>query len=195
MDFEKAGKLYKRGRELCDAGNYKAAVQILKQAAQETQRKTDDSVSTAKRKELEDIVLEIWDWCAMAMHRAGDYRDAIACNNRNLATRLHSSDYGPGNEDTLENRRRLVENHSALGQYNNAIAECRSILKLVDGSNDRNTLAQSLFRKGDEKSMKEAVNINLYTLKRDEAKLGKRNLSLCEARHNLGVELYKLKKF
>lgn len=195
MDPEQAVKLYRRGQDLWDGGQYEAAAETLKQAAQKTERQIDDTTSPAKRKELGELLLEIRDWCATALNEVGNYRDAVVYNRRNLEARIHSTDYGPDSEDTLDNRRRLVENYTALGQYDLAITECRNILKVVDGSPDRNSLAQSLFRKGGKKSMQEAVNINLYTLKRDETLLGKSDFSLCKARHNLGVELCELEKF
>jgi len=195
MDFQEAERLYNEGRTLWDETKYEAAARVLKQAAQMTESHKDDKLSPKKKKELQDVILEIWDWCALAMHSARQYENAVACNNRNLSVRLGSADYGPSNEDTLDNRRRLIENYSALGQHDSAIAECREILKVVDGSYDRNALAQQLFAKGDEKSMKEAVNINLYTLKRDETKLGRNHFSLCRPRYHLGVELYRLEKY
>jgi subtilisin family serine protease len=197
MDLNEAARLFDRGTNLYDSKNYEGALRVLRQALEKTEGHLDANsrISKVERKRRQDFVLQIWDWCAMAMHEAKRHEEAVVANNRNLSVRLKSPDYGTKDEDTLETRRRLRDNYSALGQHDNAIAECRVILESVDDSDSRNDLAQHLFKKGDVASRKEAVNINHYTLTRDEPIHGRSHFPLCKARYNLGVELYKLGKY
>jgi hypothetical protein len=197
MDFIEASRLFDKGTDLYDNGKYAEAAQVLRQAASKTESQQTNNVqlSATEKKQRRDFVLEIWDWCAMALYGARKFGEAVECNNRNLSVRLGSSDYGPGNKATLENRERLVSNYSELKQHENAILQCREIVKMVDSSINRNMLADQLFRKGGKESIEEAVNINHFTLMRDGKNHGKDYFPLCQARYNLGMELYKLGKY
>ncbi|KAI4618473.1 hypothetical protein J4E80_005073 [Alternaria sp. BMP 0032] len=163
---------------------------------------------------LDQKTLEIRERLAASLMKAGDFQRAIVCGLENEQRTLEryrrdrgssreiSAPARASKENHLEAQRQLARAYLESKDYKNAIKKFRAVVEdnIISKSAeqrcmDRVDLAAAMYELGTDRDIMEAINLNMTTLQRAEASLGKDHIESVHVRYNLGRELSALKKY
>ncbi|KAI4679076.1 uncharacterized protein J4E88_006368 [Alternaria novae-zelandiae] len=163
---------------------------------------------------LDQKTLEIRERLAASLMKAGDFQKAIVCGLENEQRTLEryrrdrgssreiSAPARASKENHLEAQRQLARAYLESKDYKNAIKKFRAVVEdnIISKSAeqrcmDRVDLAAAMYELGTDRDIMEAINLNMTTLQRAEASLGKDHIESVHVRYNLGRELSALKKY
>ena len=97
--------MFKEGEHLMKEGLHKEAVDKFTASATEFHRVHKITNLRSHQEELQNYILNVWDWSACALQKAGLYQAALNRNLTSLEQRLLSDEHRTL-ELTLRNRRR-----------------------------------------------------------------------------------------
>ncbi|KAI4612198.1 hypothetical protein J4E83_007749 [Alternaria metachromatica] len=151
---------------------------------------------------------------ADSLTKAGKFHRAISCELKNEhwtlerykqlqgPSRAISAPAQAAKANHLEAQRRVARTYLLNKDYPNAIQRFQAVVddkttpkSAVQRCIDRVDLASAMYASGTDRDIMAAINLNITTLQRAEASLGKDHIESVKVRYNLGRELRDLKKY
>lgn len=151
---------------------------------------------------------------ADSLTKAGKFQRAISCELKNEhwtlerykqlqgPSRAISAPAQAAKANHLEAQRRVARTYLLNKDYPNAVQKFQAVVddkttpkSAVQRCIDRVDLASAMYASGTDRDVMGAINLNITTLQRAEASLGKDHIESVKVRYNLGRELYDLKKY
>ncbi|KAI4699570.1 hypothetical protein J4E81_004595 [Alternaria sp. BMP 2799] len=151
---------------------------------------------------------------ADSLTKAGKFHRAISCELKNEhwtlerykqlqgPSRTISAPAQAAKASHLEAQRRVARTYLLNKDYPNAVHWFQAVVddkttpkSAVQRCIDRADLASAMYASGTDRDIMGAINLNMTTLQRAEASLGKDHIESVKVRYNLGRELRDLKKY
>jgi len=151
---------------------------------------------------------------ADSLTKAGKFHRAISCELKNEhwtlerykqlqgPSRAISAPAQAAKANHLEAQRRVAKTYLLNKDYPNAVQRFQAVVddkttpkSAVQRCIDRVDLASAMYASGTDRDIMGAINLNITTLQRAEASLGKDHIESVKVRYNLGRELRDLKKY